>query len=169
MERIQNKSLVEKSLEELRESAKWWPTPFTTLGLTANKESLPHRDKNGIEQFYDLLTTIGNYTDGRLRVPGLGIHFLYNPGTVVAICGKALQHAVAPVNGDRVCLAQYFQSVAMDKHAKSRTLHNQGYRGWMTRKAFREVMSLGDQYDLVAGEEDDDSSSISGSEGPDSE
>ena len=164
MEKIRNRTLIEESLVELGESAEWWPTPFTTLALIANKESAPHRDNNGIDQFYDILTTIGNYNDGRLRVPGIGIHFMYNPGTVVAICGKALQHAVAPVNGDRVCLAQYFQSLAMANHARNPGLHDQGYRDWMTQEDFEEVMNLGDVHDLIPREDYDDETSSSGDE-----
>ena len=73
-----------------------------------------HRDGKGFSPYYDIITTYGHYTDGRLEVPGIGLRFKYDPRTIVGICGKALAHGVAEVQGDRFCLVQYFHRRILD-------------------------------------------------------
>lgn len=159
MERIRQNTLKEPCLEVTGRTSPWWPTPFTAMGIISNKESLPHRDWKGDPQFYDLLTTLGTYQNGRFKVPGLGIHLQYNPGTVVAICGKLLMHAVPPVEGDRVCFAQYFHSIALQHHQRNPELQQQDYEGWMKLEGFEDVMKYGDQYDLLIQQDTDSTES----------
>ena len=85
-----------------------WPSPFTAFSIISNRETDLHRDGKGFSPYYDIITTLGHYSDGRLEVPGIGLRFQYNPGTMVGICGKALAHGVAEVDGNRYCLVQYF-------------------------------------------------------------
>src|SRR5277367_4804795 len=68
-----------------------------------------HRDGKGFAPFYDLVTTVGYYTGGRFEVPGIGLRFKYDPGTIMGLCGKVLGHSVAEVDGDRFCLVQYLK------------------------------------------------------------
>lgn len=85
-----------------------WATPFTGLSVILNRETITHRDVKGYRESFDLLLTIGDYTGGRLHLPGLGFSLIYDPGTVVALAGNVLQHGVCPVAGDRACLAHFW-------------------------------------------------------------
>jgi hypothetical protein len=85
-----------------------WATPFTGLSVIMNREMITHRDVKGYRESFDLLLTIGNYTGGRLHLPGLGFSLIYDPGTVVALAGNVLQHGVCRVTGDRACLAHFW-------------------------------------------------------------
>jgi hypothetical protein len=91
-----------------------YPSPSTAFSIISNRESHLHRDGKGYSPYYDILTTLGDYTNGRLEVPGIGLRFKYNPGTIVGICGKALAHGVGEVDGDRFCLVQYFHRRVLD-------------------------------------------------------
>jgi len=85
-----------------------WATPFTGLSVILNRETITHRDVKGYRESFDLLLTIGDYTGGRLHLPGLGFSLIYDPGTVVALAGNVLQHGVCPVAGDQACLAHFW-------------------------------------------------------------
>ena len=100
---IQN--VATNSLGPVREL---WPSAFNTFSIISNRETDIHRDGKGFTPYYDITTTIGHYADGRFEVPGIGLRFKYNPGTIIGICGKALAHGVADVEGDQYCLVQYF-------------------------------------------------------------
>ena len=100
---IQN--VATNSLGPIRDS---WPCAFNAFSIISNRETDLHRDGKGFTPYYDILTMLGNYENGRLEVPGIGLRFKYNPGTIVGICGKALAHGVAEVEGERYCLVQYF-------------------------------------------------------------
>lgn len=88
----------------------YWGLPFSAISVISNRETVIHRDTKGQLEWYDLLFTAGNYSNGRMELPGLKLRLEYNPGTVVFLNGKVLRHGVSPVNGDRVCLAGYMRS-----------------------------------------------------------
>ena len=72
-----------------------------------------------------MLVSVGTYNEGVLILPGLGLTFQYNPGTVVGLCGKLLKHAVPEVVGNRVCLAYYMRDKVHERIGVSAP-------GWMT-------------------------------------
>lgn len=86
-----------------------WSSVFNGVSIISNRESPPHRDSKTRFEWFDILTTNGNYSDGWLNLPGLQLKLAYNPGTVVAFSGKLLLHEVKAVEGDRVCLAYYMR------------------------------------------------------------
>ena len=73
-----------------------------------------HRDGKGFAPFYDLIATVGNYTGGRFEVPGIGLRFRYDPGMMVGLCEKALEHGVAEVRGDWFCVVQFFHQKVLE-------------------------------------------------------
>ena len=85
-----------------------WSTPFTGLSVILNRETITHRDIKGYRESFDMLVTIGDYSEGRLHLPGLGFSLVYNPGTLVAIAGNILAHGVCSVAGERACLAHFW-------------------------------------------------------------
>jgi hypothetical protein len=86
-----------------------WSSPFLGYSLISNRHTPFHRDNSARPEWYDLLATFGDYTNGVLEFPGLGLTLDYPPGSLVALCGKVIQHSVPKVNGNRVCIAHYMK------------------------------------------------------------
>jgi hypothetical protein len=109
-----------------------YPSPATAFSIISNRETYLHRDGKGYSPYYDILTTLGNYRGGRLEVPGIGLRFKYNPGTIVGLCGKVLAHGVGEVDGDRFCHVQYFHRSVLDVIAEKYPLSRREQE-WMTQ------------------------------------
>lgn len=92
-----------------------WSIPFTALSVMVNRETPLHRDVNGRNPWYDLMLTVGEYRDGCMQLPGLGVELRYNSGTIVALCGKPIQHGVTSCDGDRGCIAYYMRDAVLDR------------------------------------------------------
>jgi hypothetical protein len=135
LRRIQNGAIINEATNSLGAVRVLWLSPFTAFSLISNRETQLHRDAKGFSPFYDILTTLGEYTNGRLEVPGIGLRFQYNPGTIVGICGKVLAHGVAEVDGDRFCHVQYFHHRVLDLISTGFST-NQAYEGWMRQEDF---------------------------------
>jgi len=96
-----------KEGEAVLEILRLWSSPYSTYSIVSNRKSVMHRDTSSRPETFDMLLTLGDYHDGRLVFPNLGVELSYNPGAVVALSGKLIQHGVEEVEGDRVCLAFY--------------------------------------------------------------
>lgn len=115
MDGIANGTLRNEVTNSLDQARLLWASPFTAFSVISNRETEFHRDGKGFAPFYDLIATVGNYTDGRLEIPGIGLRFRYDPGTLIGICGKALEHGVAEVDGDRFCVVQFFHRKVLER------------------------------------------------------
>lgn len=121
---ISNPMLVKEG-EAVLQVLKYWTTPFSGYGLISNCSTPLHRDNYSQGAWYDFLTTIGQYSEGRLIIHNLGLEFEYKSGTMVALLGRLLRHGVKEPNGNRICIAQYMRD----------NVHNRmGIEspGWMT-------------------------------------
>jgi hypothetical protein len=92
----------------LQQLLQLWSAPFHGLSVISNRVTPVHRDSNGGKQWMDILVALGDYTEGFLDLPGVGIRCEYLPGTVVAISGRVIAHS-AGCNGDRACIAYYMR------------------------------------------------------------
>ena len=92
-----------------------WSTPLTGLSVILNQETITHQDIKGYRESFDMLVTIGNYSEGQLHLPGLGFSLVYNPRTLVAITGNILAHGVCPVAGERACLAHFWHRMVGER------------------------------------------------------
>ena len=101
---------VSKEGTEVLEVLSSWSSPFSGYSLISNRITPGHRDTSARPEVYDLLGTFGEYANGVLEFPGLGMTLDYPPGSLVALCGKIIQHAVPEVNGNRVCIAHYMRA-----------------------------------------------------------
>lgn len=126
------KNLIHTNTKDLGPVRLLYPSPCTAFSIISNRESLLHRDGKGYSPYYDVIATLGDYTDGRFEVPGIGLRFKYNPGTIVGICGKVLAHGVGEVDGDRFCLVQYFHRRVLDVIAQKYSV-NLREQEWMTQ------------------------------------
>ena len=132
---IQNGEIINDATNSLRQERVLWPSPFNAFSIISNRSTQLHRDGKGFAPFYDVLTTIGEYTEGWFNVPGIGLRFQYNPGTMIGICGKVLAHEVAEVDADRICIVQYFHKKALEVIEES-FQRNQAFCGWMKQADF---------------------------------
>lgn len=84
--------------------------PFLWLGrsIIFNRTTPVHPDNNEMPQGWVPLLTLGSFTGGKLSVPALGAKLFYEPGTLVFIRGRALEHGVEHWEGEqRVCIAGF--------------------------------------------------------------
>ena len=109
---IGNSKRVAKS-ENLQELMEVWSSPFTTTSLMSNRDTLLHRDVGGSAKYMDFLVSVGTYTSGEFKAPGLGLRFWYRPGTVVGLLGRVVRHGAAAYGG-RLCLAQYLRESVIE-------------------------------------------------------
>ncbi|KAI6015914.1 hypothetical protein BKA83DRAFT_4129341 [Pisolithus microcarpus] len=64
---------------------------------------------NGREPWLDMLVMVGDYPPLDFVIPTLNLRFRYNPGTIIAMSGSALEHGVGYTEGNRACLAYYMR------------------------------------------------------------
>ena len=93
---------------ELLAALEAWYTPFSAMTVVGNRETPLHRDTGSRVDWADMLIALGTYHDGRLELPGLGMVYRYNPGTIIAFSGKAFEHG-STCSGNRACIALYMR------------------------------------------------------------
>ena len=91
-----------------------WATPFNAMTVVSNRSTPLHRDAGGRLAWSDLLLALGQYEDGRLLLPALGILYRYNPGTIVCFSGTAFEHGATCI-GNRACVAFYMKDNIMNR------------------------------------------------------
>ena len=96
--------------EEVWKVLSTWCCPFTGVSVISNRQTPSHRDAQTNPYWYDILSTMGTYTNLRFHLKSLGLSFSYRPGTVVALCGKILSHEADAIEyGDRACFAWFMR------------------------------------------------------------
>ena len=101
LHRIQKNEILPELLEI-------WTSPCVGMSLMSNRDSPLHRDNGASYASMDLLASVGRYSVGRFRVPGLGLEWSYNSGTVLAFAGRVVQHG-ATSDPERVCISFYLR------------------------------------------------------------
>ena len=138
MHGIANGIIRNDATNTLDEVRSLWSSPFTAISIISNRETELHRDGKGFAPFYDLIATVGYYTQGRFEVPGIGLRFGYDPGTIMGLCGKVLEHGVGEVDGDRFCVVQYFHRKVLEVMQTDVSVHRD-FSGWMRVQDFTEL------------------------------
>lgn len=96
---------------ETHEVSKRWYSLFTGIAVIVNRITVPHIDRGGRPEWYDLLVSAGNPEKAVLEIPQLGAQIRYNSGAMVLLCGKSLVHSVGHWgSGDRICLAHFLRA-----------------------------------------------------------
>lgn len=98
--------------ENLEELMQIWSSPYTTISLMSNRDTPAHRDVGASYTCMDLVVSVGTYTTGEFKVPGLGMTFWYRPGTVIGLLGRVVRHEAAAIGG-RLCFAQYLRETVL--------------------------------------------------------
>lgn len=100
---------VSKDLPQMPEALQYWASVFNTLSIISNRETPHHRDHMSIAECFDILTTVGNYSNARMTMPNLQLEFKYNSGCMIAFSGRIVRHGVYDVEGDRIAWAWYMR------------------------------------------------------------
>jgi hypothetical protein len=111
---LENPGLVKESGVVL-ELLTCWMSPFSGMSVLSNRETIFHRDVQSRNEWYDMLVTMGDYKNGMMELPGLGLRLKYDPGTIVGIGGKVVRHGVSSCDGNRVCLAYFFRHKVLER------------------------------------------------------
>ena len=100
--------------EVLAAVLKVWSSPFTAITVISNRDTPYHWDNGAAHEWLDILVALGEYENGRIEFPGLGMRFKYDPGTVVAFTGRVLRHG-ANCPGDRACIVHHMKERVVEE------------------------------------------------------
>ncbi|KAG2030065.1 hypothetical protein BDR03DRAFT_879264 [Suillus americanus] len=93
----------------MSETLQYWATVFNNLTIICNRETPNHQDHSLIPEYFDILTSVGNYLNARMSMPSLQLEFRYDPGCMIAFSGRIIRHGVHAVDGDRIGWAWYMR------------------------------------------------------------
>ena len=92
-----------------------WPTVCHAAQVIVNRETIFHRDTNGLPGWYDVLASVGSYGERAVfAMRTLGVSVPYDSGSMMAVCARVIMHAVPAVPPDRVCYAWLMRELVMD-------------------------------------------------------
>ncbi|KAG1798340.1 hypothetical protein EV424DRAFT_1332991 [Suillus variegatus] len=86
-----------------------WTSSFTVLAIMCNRCSPLHRDSQSLAQWFDIITSVGDYGPVRMKLPNIGIDIAYNSGVMVGTSGRIVRHGVDSVISDRVSWVWYMR------------------------------------------------------------
>jgi hypothetical protein len=121
-----------QDMEDLQEVLKLWTSIFNGVQIISNRETPIHRDFQTRPEWYDLLVTVGPYKNTLFELPGVGIRFVYNSGTIMGLSGKVLRHGVTEAVGERICVAYYMRE---NIHRRLGTC----FAGWNTWDSYKSM------------------------------
>jgi hypothetical protein len=129
-----------------------WPSFFSGLEVISNRKTPYHRDVHSAPAMYDFLVSAGNHSGTWFTLPDIKTRLLYNPGTVTAVCGKVLRHAVLnwQEGRERLCIAHFMRDRVHDRLSIPRP-------DWVTDVPYLEMMDpdFVKRQDWVAEKEED--------------
>ncbi|KAG1726356.1 uncharacterized protein EDB91DRAFT_1086807 [Suillus paluster] len=86
-----------KELPKMSETLQYWATVFNSLSVICNRETPNHQDHSSIPECFNILTSVGNYSNARMSIPSLQLEF------------RIVRHGVHAVEGDRIAWAWYMR------------------------------------------------------------
>ncbi|KAG0696450.1 hypothetical protein DFH29DRAFT_879362 [Suillus ampliporus] len=64
-----------KELPKMSETLQYWASVFNSLSVISNQQTPNHRDHLSIPECFDILTSVGNYSNARMSMPSLQLEF----------------------------------------------------------------------------------------------
>ncbi|KAG1720287.1 hypothetical protein EDB19DRAFT_1918066 [Suillus lakei] len=64
-----------KELPKLSETLQYWASVFNSLSVICNRQTPNHQDHLSIPKCFNILTTVGNYSNARMSMPSLQLEF----------------------------------------------------------------------------------------------
>jgi hypothetical protein len=88
-----------------------WASVFPCMAVGLNRTTRIHRDSQGFRNGLDIISVLGQFSDGHLNLPDLGLKFEWEPGCLGAFDGYDLAHSVEPWDGShRVTVISFCRS-----------------------------------------------------------
>ena len=95
-----------------------WPSVYHAVHIIVNRETIYHRDVNGLPGWYDMLLSVGDYGEEAVfSMRSLGVCVPYDSGSIVMVCSRIVLHGVPPVPNTRVCFAWLMRDIVLDYHS----------------------------------------------------
>ncbi|KAG2358576.1 hypothetical protein BDR07DRAFT_1379334 [Suillus spraguei] len=85
---------LSKELPQMPETLQYWASVFNTLSIISNQETPNHRDHLSIPECFDILTTVGNYSNAWMSMPSLQLEF--RASTVLELKLEVKFHELSP-------------------------------------------------------------------------
>ncbi|KAG2057530.1 hypothetical protein BDR06DRAFT_1036514, partial [Suillus hirtellus] len=98
-----------KDLPQMLEALQYWAFVFNTLSIISNWKTPHHQDHMSIAECFNILTTVGNYSNAWMTIPNLQLEFKYNSGCMIAFSGRIVRHGIYDVEGDWIAWAWYMR------------------------------------------------------------
>ncbi|KAG1721038.1 hypothetical protein EDB19DRAFT_1646750 [Suillus lakei] len=98
-----------KELLKMSETLQYWASVFNSLSVICNRQTPNHRDHLSILECFNILTTVGNYSNARMSMPSLWLEFGYDPGCMIVFSGRLVRHGIHAVEGDQIAWAWYMR------------------------------------------------------------
>ncbi|KAG2365923.1 hypothetical protein BDR07DRAFT_1254854, partial [Suillus spraguei] len=86
-----------------------WAFMFNMLSIIPNQQTPYHRDHLSTPELFDILTTVGNYSNACMSMPSLQLEFMYDPGAMMGFSGRIVRHGVHEVAGNCVAWVWYMR------------------------------------------------------------
>ena len=148
-----HESMMQLRKEFENEDLGLWESVFNVIAVISNRRTDPHRDIKTDAHWYDILVTVGRYTDTFLTLRGLNAKLVYNSGTIVALSSRILLHEVNMPVGERVCYSWYMRE-SIFEYTRTEYAH------WSVLKNYSST-DADDDEELVGDPEVDDSNWLS--------
>jgi hypothetical protein len=119
-----------EGLKTLHDNILLWQSFFSGIEVISNRKTIKHRDKLSDVADYDFLVSAGRHTEAWLELEDVKVKLHYAPGTVVAVYGKVLNHAVPDwEGGERLCVAHFTRDNVHERLGVARPdwVRNEGY------------------------------------------
>jgi hypothetical protein len=110
---------------DLRDAAAQWASVFNGVQVIGNRTTPIHRDLKSRSEWYDMLASIGPYTESDMVLRNIGVRLRYNSGTIIGIGGRLIEHGVEDFEGERICFAYFMRA---NVHERMRVMNS----GWST-------------------------------------
>ncbi|KAG1730916.1 hypothetical protein EDB19DRAFT_1912755 [Suillus lakei] len=85
---------ADKTLDEMGACLREWASVFTAVAIVCNWHSPLHRDPLSHPQWFDVMTSIGNYGAAQMKMLNIWIEIVYGPGAMAVGSGRILRHGV---------------------------------------------------------------------------
>jgi hypothetical protein len=100
---------ADKKLDKMGDHLREWASVFTTLTIVCNWNLLLHHDSLSRPQWFDVMTTFGNYSVASIKMPNLGCEIVYPAGCMVAGSGRIIRHGLDLVDDDQMAWVWYMK------------------------------------------------------------
>jgi hypothetical protein len=98
-----------------KEALLHWSSPFSSIDLAVNRETLLHRDLSHMATGYTSVTMTGRYELAVMECPGMGLRFSFLPGTMVIGMLALLEYGVSRTDGDSIMLTSHFDGALLSR------------------------------------------------------